>query len=281
MKIARVWGVFFSPAGTTKKVTEEITEVLAEHLKAEKRWFDYTLPAARAEQLCFDREDLVVFGMPVYAGRVPNKILPCIQNVFCGNGCLAVPVAVFGNRHYDDALAELSLELDKNGFQVIAAAAAAARHVFSETLAAGRPDAEDFHKIKSFAAQTAAKILAGSCFEELKCPEIPGENPPQKYYTPKGIDGKPAVFLKAKPVINQEACTKCGVCVSVCPMGSIKQERQHVLSVPEITGICIKCQACVRMCRQNAVAWKDPAYLSHKQMLEETFAERKEPEFYL
>ena len=34
--------------------------------------YDFTLPAARAHGKRFTPDDLVVFGTPVYAGRVPN-----------------------------------------------------------------------------------------------------------------------------------------------------------------------------------------------------------------
>ena len=34
----------------------------------------------RTKDLSFGEEDLVVFGMPVYAGRVPNKIMPFIRD---------------------------------------------------------------------------------------------------------------------------------------------------------------------------------------------------------
>ena len=36
----------------------------------------FTLPDNRKSAKAFEKEDLVVFGTPVYAGRVPNKILP-------------------------------------------------------------------------------------------------------------------------------------------------------------------------------------------------------------
>ena len=53
------------------------------------------------------KRDLVVFGTPVYAGRVPNKILPWVQQGFTGDHTPMVPVVVFGNRNFDDALMEL------------------------------------------------------------------------------------------------------------------------------------------------------------------------------
>lgn len=54
----------------------------------------------------------MIFGTPVYAGRVPNKVLPMIQGLFQGNDAFAVPVVTFGNRNYDNALIELRNELE-------------------------------------------------------------------------------------------------------------------------------------------------------------------------
>jgi len=62
-------------------------------------------------------EDAVVFGVPVYAGRVPNVLLKYLDKVQ-GNGALAVPIVLFGNRNYDDALIELRNILEKNGFAI-------------------------------------------------------------------------------------------------------------------------------------------------------------------
>ena len=80
-----------------------------------EQW-DFTLPDNRKSAKAFEKEDLVVFGTPVYAGRVPNKILPWVQQGFTGDRTPVVPVVVFGNRNFDDALMELKQELEKMDF---------------------------------------------------------------------------------------------------------------------------------------------------------------------
>ena len=45
--------------------------------------------------------------MPVYAGRIPNLLLLKYLTSVKGNDALAVPIVLFGNRNYDDALIEL------------------------------------------------------------------------------------------------------------------------------------------------------------------------------
>ena len=105
--------------------------------------------------------------------------------------------------------------------------------------------------------------------------QVPGDAA-AAYYVPKGTDGQPAKFLKAKPLTDMKKCTKCGYCVTLCPVASI--DPKDVANVP---GICIKCQACVRGCPVGAKYFDDPAFLSHVKMLEQNFTERKENSFFL
>ena len=106
-----------------------------------------------------ESEDLVFFSTPVYAGRIPNKMLPYVQSAFEGNGAFAVPVSVFGNRNFDNGLIELRNELELHGFHTIAAAGIPTEHVFSNKLATGRPDADDLAKIAEFGEKVAKKLL--------------------------------------------------------------------------------------------------------------------------
>ena len=55
---------------------------------------DFSHPALRQETLRFSDTDLVVFGTPVYAGRVPNVLLPFLQEKVVGGGALGLAVAV-------------------------------------------------------------------------------------------------------------------------------------------------------------------------------------------
>ena len=93
---------------------------------------------------------------------------------------------------------------------------------------------------------------------------------------PKGVDGQPVKFLKAKPKTDLSKCTNCGACARLCPMGAI--DPKDVSSVP---GTCIKCQRCVRKCTKGAKYFDDEAFLSHVKMLEQNFAEPRENETFL
>ena len=100
MSIKTVWAAFFSATDTTKKVVTRIAARLAEQTGAELAVWDFTLPGDRKEPKTFTDEDLVVFGTPVYAGRVPNLLIKFVAAVR-GGGAIAVPVVCYGNRNYD------------------------------------------------------------------------------------------------------------------------------------------------------------------------------------
>ncbi|WP_278909212.1 DUF362 domain-containing protein [Faecalicoccus pleomorphus] len=105
-------------------------------------------------------------------------------------------------------------------------------------------------------------------------PPIPGD-PNAPYYIPKGIDGKPVNFLKAKPVTDTKLCNQCGLCAISCPMQSI--DLQDPSQVP---GICIKCQHCIQICPEHAKYFNDPDFLSHVQMLETNYTQLKKNQFF-
>lgn len=273
MKVERICALYYSATGTTDKAVHTIAEALAEKLHVPLERMGFSRPAERAKVYAFQETDLVVVGTPTYAGRVPNKILPDFQSQLQGNGALAVPVVLFGNRSYDNSLAELQAVLEMDGFHTVAAGAFVGRHAFTDRLGDGRPDWSDKQMMRDFAGQICDKVTA---MAEVPPPvQVPGD-PEAPYYVPKGVDGQPAKFLKAKPKTNLGKCTNCGACARLCPMGAI--DLQNVAEVP---GTCIKCQCCVRKCTKHAKYFDDPAFLSHVAMLEEHFAQPKENEVFL
>ena len=157
MDIKRVWAVYFSPVGGTENAVLTAASAAAAELGLTVKRIDFTLPAARKETTNFESGDLVFFATPTYAGKTPNKLLPWLQSGFAGNGALAAAVVTFGNRSYDNSLAELCAVLEADGFHTIAGAAFAVRHVFSDTLGAGRPDDEDAALMADFGRRCGEK----------------------------------------------------------------------------------------------------------------------------
>lgn len=318
MKINKIVAAYFSPTENAKKIATfmalYVQKCLSKHLCATKTGFagdlnqaemedvisieyvDFTLPSQRLVVREFTSKELVLFVVPVYAGRVPNKVLPFVQNLFKGRHTPVVPIVTYGNRNYDNALKELCMELDKNGFLAIGAAAIVGEHAFSDQLAKGRPNEADMKELKTFADAIAQKFIidmktTGKTVNSMRkeydiCPvnqqqmylnldEIPGDWPLENYYTPLGMDGKPAAFLKAKPKTNGQLCDQCGVCANTCPMGSISRT-----DCSTVEGICIKCQACIKTCPEGAKYFDDEAFLSHVKMLETHYGKENKNSVY-
>lgn len=250
-----------------------LAEQLSETLNLPVMYYDFTIPDVREQTLTFSSSELVVVGLPVYAGRVPNVLLPYLTQKLQGSNTIAIPVVLYGNRNYDDGLIELKTILEGNGFIPVAAAAMIGEHSFSTILAAGRPDTADIKKLIEFSKNTARKLSSHSPLFPVS---VLGCDPIRPYYTPQDHFGNPINILKVKPVTDITRCKQCGYCAKLCPMGSINPH-----DVAEVSGICIKCCACVKKCPCGAKSFIDKNFLYHQHELEDEFTCRAEPEFFL
>ena len=268
MERKKVWAVYFSATDTTKKTVLTIADEAARLLGAEREDYDFTLPGMRENGFAAGKDDLVIFGTPVYAGRVPNVLLKYLATIQ-GNGALAVPVVLFGNRNFDDGLIELRDILENTGFHTVAAAAFVGEHSFSKTLATGRPDADDMKEALAFAGKVAEKVKGLPEGEAPAPVEVEGvPHPYRGYYQPRDRKGVSIDIRKVKSLVS-DACDDCKICADVCPMGSISHE-----NVREYTGICIKCGACIKKCPKQARYYEDEGYLYHQHELEEGYTRR-------
>lgn len=268
MERKKVWAVYFSATDTTKKTVLTIADEAARLLGAEREDYDFTLPGMRENSFAAGKDDLVIFGTPVYAGRVPNVLLKYLATIQ-GNGALAVPVVLFGNRNFDDGLIELRDILENTGFHTVAAAAFIGEHSFSKTLAAGRPDADDMKEALAFAGKVTEKVKGLPEGEAPAPVEVEGvPHPYRGYYQPRDRKGVSIDIRKVKSLVS-DACDDCKICADVCPMGSISHE-----NVREYTGICIKCGACIKKCPKQARYYEDEGYLYHQHELEEGYTRR-------
>ena len=273
MKIHRIYAIYFSATGNTRRACTVMARAAAGPAGLVPETIDFTTPGCRKKTHVFSAGDLVLFGTPVYAGRVPNVLLNYIRTGFVGNGAFAVPLVTYGNRAYDDALYELSSLLTDDGFSIAAAAAIPAQHAFTAKLAAGRPDAEDLAALRAFGGRLYEKISADDYTAPLL--QLPCPNKLTGYYRPLSEDGTAVNFLHAKPLANPDLCEGCCMCAVLCPMEAIPRSEPMTT-----TGTCIHCHACITRCPRKARSLPDEGYLSHIRRLEQTCSGRKEIEYF-
>ena len=90
-----VYSIYFSPTGGTEKVMD----ILADVWKVDAQ-IDLSVLEDDYENYQFNQEDICLFGVPSYGGRVPDAALARIRKMKAGNAS-AVMVVAYGNRAYD------------------------------------------------------------------------------------------------------------------------------------------------------------------------------------
>lgn len=247
----KVTTLYFSATYTTKRVVEAV----AAELSSEIVIYDITNDRA-TDTVLIPASELLVVGVPVYAGRVPAMAADRLRR-FKGEQTPAVIVAVYGNRHYDDAVLELHDIMSECGFRTVAAGAFIAQHSIFPKVAAARPDADDFTMIKKFAS-SVAPLLKGEYGDIV----LPGNRP---YKTPGGIPIWPTASRK---------CTACGLCARLCPTGAIDPAAPKGVNKDK----CIKCGRCIVACPAKVRRFYGIKYLLAAARFNSAYATRRENE---
>lgn len=259
MKISTIDLVYFSATYTTRKIVRQIAKQLGGEIKEH----DITKETSKIDWTC-DSDDLLVMGMPVYAGRIPTTTLKILENLK-GENTPAIIVCVYGNRDYDDALLEMKNLVEEKGFKVISAAAFVAQHSIFPAVGSHRPDQEDLDKIKIFTDKSAESLRLftdnTSSFPDIKV----------KGNIPYKIPG--AVPLKPK---GNRKCDKCGICVKLCPVSAIPADEPRKTDKE----ICISCGRCIVVCPQHARHFGGLIYAIGSRKFKNANSARKEPEFF-
>lgn len=239
----------FSPTGGTQAVADAIAG---------------SMPMQKVD-LCGEVEAQavgvpVLAVLPVYGGRLPEIAVERLRHLK-GQGQAAVAVVVYGNRAYEDALAELKNELTGCGFRVIAAAAFIAEHSIVCSVATGRPDTEDKLLAAEFGRAVAAKLVA----QDMSEVTVPGGEP----YRDRPV-------MPVVPLVL-ENCGACGKCARLCPVGAIP------LNAPNTTDAekCILCMRCVSVCPRRSRLLPTPVLSGLTQRLQAVAAERKLPQLFV
>jgi ferredoxin/flavodoxin len=275
MNIQTVTCIYFSPTGTTKTIAEHMSRGIgAENIEM----MDVTLRSDRKKSTSFSKDDLVILATPVYYGRLPEEIVPYFA-ALKGQHTPIVPIVVYGNREYDDALKELYDITVVGGFIPVAAGTFIGEHSYStpdRPIAEARPDASDLNEAQTFGARIRKKLAPVESVHEAALSNVPGNVP---YRVPKNLNmiKEARKSIPFTPETDEDTCIQCGQCVETCPTEAVSLDE----SVTTDRWQCIICFACIKNCPTGARAMKDPNFTKAISHLFELCKGRKEPETFL
>lgn len=221
--------IVFSPTGGTDKAADAVIKATDNEFKT----IDLSDPKEDFSVFKLNKDDMAVIAVPSFGGRVPKTAAERLAKIKAEE-TPAVIMCVYGNREFDDALAELTDVAESSGFKVAAAISAVAQHSIAPVYAHGRPDARDEAQLKEFAEKITEKLNGGES-EEIKS-AVPGNRPYKKYSEVNAVP-------KAK-----KGCTECGICADNCPVEAIDKTGVKTADAKK----CISCMRCVYVCPNNA-----------------------------
>lgn len=267
MDLQKVYAVYFSPTGTTERAVIAAAKGTG-------------LPGARIDltpfkgrqmyRRSFNKNEVVVVGLPVYNGRLPGKI-ETFFSALTGNQTPAIAMVVYGNRDYEDALIELKVRLEERGFKVIAAAAFIGQHTFSKNIAEGRPNEDDLLIAREFGRKAVAgidKAMAGTLTVKGNYPYV------REPFDPIQLTGEYTGWAQVGTTAD---CSLCGLCEESCPWGAITIDDNVLINYAK----CMRCFRCIRVCPSRAKKVIDPKFPAFLEKFEEMLAGRNcKPEMF-
>ena len=279
-RIDQLCVVTYSPTRTSYRIAQAVAEGIGI-----ARRTDYDLTTNRDTSALVLSHALCVVAVPVYGGLIAPVAAQRIARLQ-GQGSVVVPVVVYGNRDYEDALVQLRELLAAQGFVPLCGAAFVGEHSYSRRgmpIAEGRPDEADLLQARRFGQ--AAYVRLCRLLDYTTPPDAEARDfclthgqplhslvtaPPMRGNVPWKVLPAPTPQM---PVVG-DACHGCGLCADLCPTGAIRMEQGRSATSLEL---CTKCCACVKGCPVGARVFDTP----YTARLHVACAARREPECFV
>ncbi|MCT4614741.1 MAG: 4Fe-4S binding protein [Marinifilaceae bacterium] len=275
----KIYAIYFSPGGTTKKTVLNIAQTLANKFtKGEVIEYDMLIMKNRKREYSFSKNDFVILGFMtlVQPFGPANEILQCLQ----GNNTPIVNIALFGNGMYGNTLKVMNTKVRKKGFINIASAAFIGAMSYNREVAKNRPDLKDILIQKEFANQIADKISNHNFKEVNKYKTDYPSNSVFHYLKTAIMQYMPLGKIKVTKALNSlkfnKHCVSCGKCEQNCPVEAI--DLKNKISNNKI---CIGCLACVNNCEYNGINYTNKFMIKAAKDCEKSFSKRREPCLFL
>ncbi len=249
----RVHAIYFSPAGSTKKIVEKVAEGISVDFAA------HDITQGLKEDILLDDADVAVVGVPSYSGRVPVLAAQYLSEIEA-NGAACILACVYGNRAWEDTLLELSQICRKCGFAEISAAAFIARHSIFPDVAADRPNPDDLEQARSF-GEESLKLIKGNKRHQINL-----------------AGNIPFGEIRRAPFVPEtdDRCTQCGLCARLCPTAAIDPTNASNTDA----ALCISCARCIEYCPVNARKFAGALYEKSQANFKKQYASKKEIELF-
>lgn len=222
----KLYALYFSPTGGTKKVLELICSAW----DCQKEYIHLPDIPQMDLPIIFNENDICIVAVPSFSGRVPQFIIPILQRLQ-GNKAKAILISTYGNRAFDDTLLELKDTMEQSDFLCYCAIAAVTRHSVMPKYGAGRPDSDDIEELRRFSIQCRKTLN-----EPFSPVDVPGSRPYRKY-----------VSIPITPKADKR-CIDCSLCYQKCPVHAIPGDNFRKCD----SDICISCLQCISVCPKKA-----------------------------
>jgi len=245
--------VYSSPAGTTRKVAQELETELKEQKRSVVS-FDLARVGSQDIRDSFPGagEPLCLWvGSPVYAQHPVPPVLEFLEGLSWTSGeRAAVPFVTWGAVSSGVALPEMADRLAEKGYSILGAAKVVAEHSSmwrsASPLGEDRPAGDDLALMREL-ADTVLRKLDSERWRSL--------SPERLDYQPQWLKEEAAAMsierLKGFHPgysLDEASCTQCGICEQECPAGAIRLDPYPVREES-----CFLCNNCARFCPEGAM----------------------------